>query len=219
MHSRRMLVALVSVGIIEDREDHREALSSLIATTPGFRLAGVFRSMEDAITNIPRDFPDVLLVDLGLPGMSGIEGIRILKERYPRLAPVAVTVFEDDARIFDALCAGASGYLLKKTSAEKLLDGIREVTQGGAPMSPEVARKVIALFRQCRPAAHAEHDLTPHELRLLRLLAEGHSYRTAAAALGVTVHTVSFHLRQIYDKLQVHSKSEAVAKAVRKGLV
>jgi DNA-binding NarL/FixJ family response regulator len=207
------------VGIVEDRDDHREALSSLIAATDGFRLAGVFRSMEDAIANIAGDLPDVLLVDLGLPGMSGIEGIRLLKERYPKLGTVAVTVFHDDARIFDALCAGASGYLLKKTPAEKLLDGIREVTQGGAPMSPEVARKVIALFHKFRPPAQAEHDLTPHELRLLRLLVAGHSYRTAAVELGVTVHTVSFHLRQIYEKLQVHSKSEAVAKALQRGLV
>ena len=210
---------VISVAIVEDRVDHREALSALIATAAGFRLAGAFRSMEEALEGIPADFPDVLLVDLGLPGMSGTAGIRILKERYPKLGTVAVTVFDDDALIFNALCAGASGYLLKKTPAEKLLEGIREVTQGGAPMSPAVARKVIALFRMYRPSAQAEHDLTPHELRLLRLLVEGHSYRTAAAELGVTVHTVSFHLRQIYEKLQVHSKSEAVAKALRQGLV
>jgi DNA-binding NarL/FixJ family response regulator len=210
---------VISVGIVEDREDHREALSSLIAATTDFRLTGAFRSMEDALARISDDLPDVLLVDLGLPGMSGIDGIRVLKERFPKLATIAVTVFDDDARIFDALCAGASGYLLKKTPAGKLLDGIREVTQGGAPMSPDVARKVIALFRLCRPPVHADHDLTPHELRLLRLLVEGHSYRTAAAELGVTPHAVSFHLRRVYGKLQVHSKSEAVAKALRDGLV
>lgn len=210
---------MIAVGIVEDRDAHLEALSSLISGTAGFRLAGTFRSMEEAFADISRDVPDVLLVDLGLPGMPGIEGIRILKERYPKLATIAVTVFDDDARIFEALCAGASGYILKKTSADRLLDGIREVTQGGAPMSPDVARKVVALFRQYRPPQDAQHDLTPHELRVLRLLAEGHSYRTAAAALGVTVHTVSFHLREIYDKLQVHSKSEAVAKAFRDGLV
>jgi DNA-binding NarL/FixJ family response regulator len=210
---------VIAVGIVEDREQQREALSALIAGTAGFRLAGTFKSMEEALAGIGSDFADVLLIDLGLPGMSGSEGIRILKERYPKFATIVVTVFDDDARIFDALCAGASGYLLKKTPADKILDGIREVTLGGAPMSPEVARKVLALFRKCRPPAQAGHDLTPHELRLLGLLVDGHSYRTAAAALGVTVHTVSFHLRQIYDKLQVHSKSEAVAKAIRKGLI
>lgn len=210
---------MIRVGIVEDREEYREAVSSLISGVSDFRLAGAFPCMEEALASIASDLPDVLLVDLGLPGMSGIEGIRILRERYPKLAIVAVTVFNDDARIFDSLCAGASGYLLKTTSASRLVDSIREVMEGGAPMSPEVARKVLLLFRQCRPAPHAVHDLTPHELRLLRLLVEGHSYRTAAAALGVTVHTVSFHLRQIYDKLQVHSKSAAVAKAVREGLV
>ena len=210
---------MIAVGIVEDRYGHLEVLSSLISSTAGFRLAGTFRSMERALADISRDLPDVLLVDLGLPGMSGIEGIRILKGRYPRLATIAVTVFDDDAQIFDALCAGASGYILKKTSADKLLEGIREVTQGGAPMSPDVARKVVALFREFRPPQHAKHELTPHELRVLRLLAEGHNYRTAAAALGVTAHTVSFHLRQIYEKLHVHSKAEAVAKALRDGLI
>lgn len=207
------------MGIVEDRKDHREALSSLIAQTSDFRLANAYESMEDALANFSSDLPDVLLVDLGLPGMSGIDGIRVLKERYPKLATIAVTVFDDDARIFDALCAGASGYLLKKKSSGELLSGIRDVIKGGAPMSPEVARKVIALFRRYRPPTYAEHDLTPHELRLLRLLVEGHSYRSAAAELGVTVHTVSFHLRQIYEKLHVHSKSGAVAKALRDGLV
>jgi DNA-binding NarL/FixJ family response regulator len=210
---------VISVGIVEDREDHREALSSLIAQTAEFRLASAFRTMEDALGRLSEDLPDVLLVDLGLPGMSGIEGIRILKERYPKLASIAVTVFDDDTRIFDALCAGASGYLLKKTPAAQLLSGIKEVTQGGAPMSPDVAQKVIALFRRYRPPRYADHELTPHEMRLLRLLVEGNSYRTAASELGVTVHTVSFHLRQIYEKLQVHSKTEAVAKALRDGLV
>jgi DNA-binding NarL/FixJ family response regulator len=210
---------VISVGIVEDREEHREALSSLVTTASGLRLAGTFGSMEEALTNISSDLPDVLLVDLGLPGMSGVEGMRLLKERYPKLVALAVTVFDEDAQIFDALCAGANGYLLKKTPADKLVNGIREAAQGGAPMSPDVARKVISVFRRYRPQAHAEHNLTPHELRLLRLLAEGHSYRTAAVELGVTVHTVSFHLRKIYDKLQVHSKSEAVAKALREGLV
>jgi DNA-binding NarL/FixJ family response regulator len=207
------------VGIVEDREEHREALASLITAAGGFRLAGTFGSMEEALANISSNLPDVLLFDLGLPGMSGIEGMQLLKQRYPKLLAIAVTVFDDDARIFDALCAGASGYLLKKTPAGKLLDGIREATQGGAPMSPGVARKVISVFQQYRPPTHADYNLTSHELRLLRLLVDGHSYRTAAAGLGVSVHTVSFHLRRIYDKLHVHSKSEAVVKALKNGLV
>ena len=130
-----------------------------------------------------------------------------------------LTVYDDDERIFDAMCAGASGYLLKKTPPARLLDSLREVASGGAPMSPEVAKRVIALFREIRPPERADYELTPHETRLLKLLVQGHNYKTAAAELGVTVHTVSFHLRSIYEKLQVHSKTEAVAKALQNRLI
>jgi DNA-binding NarL/FixJ family response regulator len=151
--------------------------------------------------------------------MSGIEGVAILKERYPDLLILMLTVYDDDERIFDAMCAGASGYLLKKTPPARLLDSLREVASGGAPMSPEVAKRVVALFREIRPPERADYELTPHETRLLKLLVQGHNYKTAATELGVTVHTVSFHLRSIYEKLQVHSKSEAVAKALQNRLV
>jgi DNA-binding NarL/FixJ family response regulator len=163
--------------------------------------------------------PHLLLSDIGLPGMSGIEGVAILKERYPDLLILMLTVYDDDERIFDAMCAGASGYLLKKTPPARLLDSLREVASGGAPMSPEVAKRVVALFREIRPPERADYELTPHETRLLKLLVQGHNYKTAATELGVTVHTVSFHLRSIYEKLQVHSKSEAVAKALQNRLV
>ncbi len=152
-------------------------------------------------------------------GISGLEGIRRLKEDHPDLPLLVLTVYDDDERIFEALCAGACGYLLKKTPPAKLLESIQEVMQGGAPMSPEVARRAVALFRDFAPPEKADYHLTPHELRLLKLLAEGHTYKTAAAQLNVTVHTVWFHLRKIYEKLQVHSKSEAVAKALRARLV
>jgi DNA-binding NarL/FixJ family response regulator len=151
--------------------------------------------------------------------MSGIEGIKLLKERYPNLLILMLTVYDDDERIFDAMCAGASGYLLKKTPPARLLESLKEAVGGGAPMSPEVARRVISLFREIRPPERADYDLTPHEARLLKLFVDGHNYKTAAAELGVSIHTVSFHLRSIYDKLQVHSKSEAVAKALQNRLV
>lgn len=125
----------------------------------------------------------------------------------------------DDERIFDALCAGACGYLLKKTPPARLLESLREAVAGGSPMSPEVARRVIALFRDIRPPERADYELTPHETRLLKLLVEGHNYKTAAVELCVSVNTVSFHMRRIYEKLQVHSKSEAVAKALRNRLI
>ena len=209
----------IRVAIVEDRREIREGLSTIINGTPGFRCSGSYRTMEEALERIGSDLPDIVLNDIGLPGMSGIDGIRILKERYPSLLVLMLTIYNDDDRIFDALCAGASGYFLKNTQPARLLEALREAVAGGAPMSPEVARRVITLFREFRPPDSTTCELTPHEVRLLRLFVDGHNYRTAAAELGVTVHTVSFHLRSIYEKLQVHSKSEAVGKALRQRLV
>jgi len=210
---------VINVAIIEDQREIREGLGFLVNTTDGYRCLGSFGSMEETLEKIGHELPDVALVDIGLPGISGLAGIRILKERYPDLLLVALTVYDDDDRIFEALCAGASGYLLKKTPPARLLESLTEVMQGGAPMSPEVASRVVTLFRQIRPPEHADHQLTPHEIRILKLLVEGHSYKTAAAELNSSVHTVAFHMRNIYRKLQVHSKSEAVVKALRHGLV
>jgi DNA-binding NarL/FixJ family response regulator len=211
--------AVIKVAIVEDNSKYRDMLAFFIGSTDGYHCVGSYRSMEEALEKIGFDLPDVALVDVGLPGMSGIEGIQILKERYPSLLLLTLTVFDDDERIFDALRAGASGYLLKKTQPARLLEGLREAVNGGAPMSPEVARRVLALFREIPPPQRADYELTPHELRLLKLVVEGHSYKTAAAKLGVAVTTVSFHLQKIYQKLQVHTKSEAVARALRDRLV
>ena len=213
------LLPLIKVAVIEDRREIRDGLAMLIEGTEGYSCVGAYPSMEDAIANLNRDSPQVVLVDIGLPGMSGIEGIAILKARYPELLLLTLTVYDDDERIFLALCAGACGYLLKKTPPARLLESIREVVAGGAPMSPTVARKVIYLFREFRPPEHAEYRLTPHETKLLRMLVEGHNFKTAAAELGVSVNTIAFHMRHVYEKLQVHSKSEAVAKALRQRLI
>lgn len=209
----------IKVAIVEDRREIRQGLAMLIGGTEGFRCTGSYGSMEEALHKISFELPDVVLNDIGLPGMSGIEGIKILKERYPNLLILMLTVYDDDERIFDAMCAGASGYLLKKTPPLRLLESLREAVNGGAPMSPEVATRVIKLFREIRPPERADYELTPHETRLLKLFVAGHNYKSAAVELGVTVHTVSFHLRSIYDKLQVHSKSEAVAKALQSRIV
>ena len=209
----------VTVAIIEDERDIRDGLAALLRLTGGFRCSGAYRSMEEAIAGIRTEVPDAALVDIGLPGMNGIDGIRLLKERYPAMRLVMLTVYDEDEYIFDALCAGACGYLLKKTAPARLIESLREAMEGGAPMSPEVASKVIGLFRQIRPPDRADYHLTPHELRLLKMLVDGHNYKTAAAELGVSVTTVAFHMRNIYEKLQVHSKSEAVAKALRNRLV
>jgi len=212
-------VAVIKVVVIEDHREFRDYLAALINGTPGFRCAGSYRSMEEALAGIGADVPDAALIDIGLPGMSGVEGIPLLKARYPRMLLLVQTVYDDDERIFDALCAGASGYLLKKTPPARLIESLREAVAGGAPMSPEVARRLINLFREIRPPERADYNLTPHELRLLKLLVEGHNYKTAAAELNVTPSTINFHLQKIYEKLQVHSKSEAVAKALRNRLV
>ena len=209
----------IKVAIVEDRRDIREGLAMLITGTEGYRCTGAFRSMEEALDTIDRDMPDVALVDIGLPGMSGIDGIRILKSRHPDLAMLMLTVYDDDDRIFDALCAGACGYLLKNTAPARLLASLEEAGMGGSPMSPEIARRVVTLFREIRPPAAADYQLTPHETRLLKLLVDGHNYKTAAQELGVSVNTISFHMRHIYEKLQVHSKSEAVSKALRHRLI
>jgi DNA-binding NarL/FixJ family response regulator len=211
--------AIVKVAIIEDRREIREGLATLIDMTEGFRCTGRYGSVEDALARIAAEVPDVLLSDIGLPGMDGIEGVRILKGRYPDLLVLMLSVYDDDERVFDALCAGATGYLLKKTPPARLIESLNDVVAGGAPMSPEVARRVVTLFRDFRPPKHADYDLTPHEMRLLKLLVEGHNYKTAAFELNVSVNTVSFHLKKIYEKLQVHSKSEAVAKAFRDHLI
>ena len=208
----------IRVMLIEDQRDVREGLAVLINGSAGFRCVAAFRTMEDALRSIG-SVPDVVLTDIGLPGMSGVEGTRILKERYPELPIVALTVYDDDEDVFDALCAGATGYLLKNTPPARLLESLREVASGGAPMSPEVARRVVNLFREFRPPDRAPHDLTQKETELLKLIIEGEIYKTAAAKLGISVSTVSFHLQNIYHKLQVHSKSEAVAKALRNKIV
>jgi DNA-binding NarL/FixJ family response regulator len=211
--------AAIKAAIIEDQREIREGLALLIDATDGYRCTGSYRSMEEALARIGGELPDVALVDIGLPGMSGIEGIGILKQRHPTLQLLMLTVYDDDDRIFQALCAGATGYLLKKTPPARLLESLREAVEGGSPMSPEVARKVVKLFRDVRPPKKADHDLTPHEIRILGMLVEGHNYKTAAVELGVSVNTIAFHVKHIYEKLQVHSKSEAVAKALRNGLI
>jgi DNA-binding NarL/FixJ family response regulator len=211
--------SIIKVAIVEDHQKIREGLMALIDGSEGFRAAGSFGSMEEALAGIGQDLPDVALLDIGLPGISGIEGVRLLKERYPHLLFLMLTVYEDDARIFDAICAGACGYLLKNTPPVRLLESLKDVMAGGAPMSPEVARRVIELFREIRPPEQADYHLTPIEARLLKLLVDGHNYKTAGAEVGMGVHAVSFHMRNIYEKLQVHSKAEAVAKALRHRIV
>jgi len=211
--------AAIAVAIVEDLRDLREGLVALVNGTIGFRCTAAYRTMEDALAKIGASLPDVVLTDIGLPGMSGVDGIRILRVRYPELPILALTVYDDDDDVFDALCAGAAGYLLKTTPPARLLEAIREVFEGGAPMSPDVARRVVRLFREFRPPERADYHLTPQETELLKLIVDGHYYKTAADEMGITRRTVAFHLGNIYAKLCVHSKTEAVAKALRERLI
>ena len=213
------LPAIIKAAIIEDRRELREGLTILINGTPGYQCVGSFRSMEETLVKIGRELPHVALVDIGLPGMSGIEGIRLLREQFPSLSLLVFSVYDDDHRVFEALCAGACGYLLKHTPPARLLESLKEAISGGAPMSPAIASRVLAIFREIRPPEHADYQLTAHEKRLLKLLVEGHNFKAIAPQLGVTIHTVAFHMQRIYEKLQVHSKSEAVAKALRDRIV
>ena len=209
----------LSVVIVEDQRDVREGLALLIGTAGGFSQVRSCRTMEEALRCLDEQQPDVLLTDLGLPGMSGVEGIRRIRERFATLPILALTVHDSDEHVFDAVCAGASGYLLKNTPPHRLLQSLREAAGGRAPMSPEIARRVLDLFRQFSPPPRASYQLTPQETELLKLLVEGHHRKTAADALDISVNTVSFHLKNIYEKLQVHSKSEAVSRALRSGLI
>jgi len=210
---------IVGVAIIEDQRETREGLSFLINSADGFECRHIYGSMEAALDGIASNPPRVALVDIGLPGLSGIEGVRILRARYHSIAPVLLTVYKDDDRIFEAICAGACGYLLKTTPPRRLLEAVREIAEGGAAMSPEVALRVVELLRKPQTPEQSPAGLSPQEMKLLKLLTEGHQNKTAAAAMNISVHTVSFHLRSIYEKLHVHSRSEAVARALRDGLL
>ena len=207
------------VAIVEDDRTTRDGLAALIDGTPGYRCVGRYGSVEEALRTSRDGAAHVLLLDINLPGMSGSEGVRLLRERCPSTEVLMLTVYAEQDCVFESICNGAVGYLLKKTPPVKLLDAIREAATGGAPMSPEVARKVVTLFRKTVPTDPHVDPLTPQELRLLQLLADGHSYQAAAERLNISVNTVRSYIRVVYDKLHVHSKSEAVSKALRRGLI
>ncbi len=211
--------APLSVLIVEDERDVREGLAALINGSLDFCCRHSCDSMEAALAAFGSARPDVVLTDLQLPGMSGIDGITRLRRQHPQLPILALTVFDTDASVFDAICAGASGYVLKNTPPARLLDALDEAARGGAPMSPEIARRVVRLFRTFQPPPGDRCRLTAQEHALLKLLADGHHRKTAAQSLDISVNTVSFHLKHLYEKLHVHSKTEAVAKALREHLV
>jgi DNA-binding NarL/FixJ family response regulator len=212
---------VLRVAIVEDDGPTREGLRLLIDGTPGFRCVSAFRTAEEALQAPVRADrqADVVLLDVHLPGMTGTDAVPHFRERWPHTLILMLTVYAEDEKVFASLCRGASGYLLKKTPPARLLDAIREAGDGGAPMSPEIARRVIGMFREFQPRQALDTTLSPTELRLLRLLADGYSYQGAAEQLHVSINTVRSYIRTIYEKLHVHSKSAAVSKALRAGLI
>ena len=210
---------LIRVAIVEDDRATREGLGMLINGTPRHKCVATFRSVEEALRRADSDAPDVLLLDIDLPGMSGSDGVGLLKEKYRPAEILMLTVHADEDKVFESICNGACGYLLKETPPARLLEAIGEARSGGAPMSPEIARKVVTLFQKTGPLEKFDEQLTPQEIRLLKLFVEGYSYRGAAERLSISVNTVRDYIRSIYDKLHVHSKSEAVAKALRSRMI
>jgi len=209
----------IQVSIVEDDRATREGLGVLINGTPGYHCVGTFRSVEDALRYSGDQVPDVLLLDIHLPGMLGSDGVALLKQKYASAEVLMLTVYAAQDRVFESICNGACGYLLKETPPSKLLEAIREAHEGGSPMSPDIARKVVTLFQEIRPPERLDEHLSPQELRVLKLLSQGLSYQRAANQLNVSVNTIRQHIRSIYDKLHVHSKSEAVSKAFRSRLI
>lgn len=209
----------VRVAVIEDDRATREGLGLLIGGTPGYCCVATFRSVEDALRDAHGDAPDVLLLDIDLPGIKGSDGVKLLKQKYPAVEILMLTVHADEHKVFESICNGACGYLLKETPPARLLEAISEAHTGGSPMSPEIARKVVRLFQKTGPPVKLDEQLTPQELRLLKLLVEGYSYQGAADRLNISVNTVRDYIRSIYEKLHVHSKSEAVTKALRSRII
>ncbi len=209
----------ISVAIIEDEKEVRKGFSFIIENTDGFECVGDFKSYEEALNYLSSP-PDVLLSDIGLPGMSGIEGVKLFREKFPSSAVIMLTVYSDDDKIFQSICNGASGYVLKKEPPAKILDAIKEVHSGGAPMSSEIAMRVLTAFRTLSPPKpEVNNVLSRREEEILQELVKGNSYKSTADHLFISIHTVRFHIRSIYEKLHVHSKSAAVAKALKDRLV
>jgi len=203
---------LIRVSIVEDDNRVRDSLARLIDRSPGFTCVSKHPSAEDALRDLPPHHPNVVLMDINLGGMSGVDCVRLLKEVLPETHVMMLTVYENTDHIFSALSAGASGYLLKQTPPDELLAAIQELNRGGSPMSSHIARKVVASFQAPAPAARETANLSPREKEVLDYLAKGFLYKEIAEALGIGYDTVHTHIRRVYEKLHVRSRAQAVAK-------
>jgi len=206
----------IHVAIVEDIDEIRAGLAALINAADGFRCIATYASAEAALADLPDWEPDVALMDIELPGMSGIECMRRLKVRLPKLQIMMLTIYEDDDKIFNSLAAGASGYILKKTPPDKLLEAIQDLHHGGSPMSSQIARKVVQTFQPKQRPTDVTAELSKREQEILFYLAKGYLYKEIAATLSLSVETVRTHLHHIYEKLHVHTRTEAVLKYLQK---
>ena len=204
----------IYVAIIEDDDDIRESIALIINGTPGFSCIAAYTACEPALADIEKNLPDVILMDIELPGMSGVAGVREIKRRYADIDVLMLTIHEDDETVFDSLCAGACGYLTKNTPPVRLPQAIEEIYRGGAPMSTNIARMVTGSF-----ARRSQHLLSDREQEVLTLLCRGKSYKMIADTLCISADTVRSHIKKIYRKLEVNSNSEAVAKALQEKIV
>ena len=210
----------ISVVIFEDNTLLRESLYQLINGTVGLKCTGAFANCDDIVFNLKKTTPQVLLMDIQMPGMNGIDGVKVIKANFPEIKIIMQTVVEDDDKIFASICNGASGYLLKNTTPTRLLQAIVEVYEGGAPMTPIIAQKVLDKFRRQSPVSSTElNALSVREKEILECLVEGMSYKMIASSCKISIDTVRFHIRNIYEKLHVSSKSEAVIKAMKGKMV
>jgi DNA-binding NarL/FixJ family response regulator len=207
---------MISVSIVDDEKKLCQSISTFLNGSPGFRCVSIYGNAEAALKHLPTDQPDVVLMDINMAGMNGIECVRQLKTLAPQIQILMFTIYEDTEQIFKALAAGATGYLLKRLEPGELLQSIRDVHTGGSPMSNSIARKVVASFQQANQAGEKQNLLTPREQAVLDCLAQGLAYKQIGDKLGISINTIRAHLRHIYEKLHVQSRTEAVAKYLRR---
>ena len=211
----------IKVAIFEDNRSLREGLAAMIGGTAGFECVGAYANCNNLLKNISLDNPDVVLMDIELPGINGIEAVGMIKEKFPELKILMETIFDDDEKIFSSVCAGAEGYILKHTTPAEIMEAIKEIYEGGSPMTPSIANRVLKMVRD-RPAdtrSKETFDLSDREKEILTCLVKGMSYKMVADTCFISIETVGVHIKNIYKKLQVHSKSEAVAKAIKGRIV
>jgi DNA-binding NarL/FixJ family response regulator len=206
----------IKVSIVEDNEDLRGTLARMINRADGFECVSQYGTAEAALEGLPKDLPEVVLMDINLPGINGVECVRRLKQAAPKIAAVMLTAYEDTENIFNALAAGATGYLLKRSPRAELLDAIREVHRGGSPMTTHIARKVVQSFQKAPASPQTGDTLSGREQEVLDYLSQGFLYKEIAEKLGISYETVHTYIRRIYEKLQVRTRTEAVAKFLRR---